>query len=515
LAPRPAITSLRSGGALVRGVVVALWGWLGLAVVAWALFGGVGEAQAQGASRYRVYVRAPVEFYPDLGEGAGRGSPPTRHLQVAIERAFAAESARFEMIPTDALFQSPTVSPESAGAGRRSDTTTLVNPTQLILALNRAEGIVQDARRAFSRYDLASAETMLVEVIDTYESLLFPLLNPTDLARVYETLGLVLWETTERRDETLEAFRNMIRLDSRRVLVAPYFPEPIAAAYRSAQQELLGARSAGPDPTDAEVLRNLGEVVGADVVVWAYVVERGEALELVMQLYRRDSGVFLAPERVALTGDAEVDAERATRLSSRFTSCLEPLPEPVAPVAGERAFYLQSGFSYLVFFRGPSDQAFDNYGFALSGTYLVLGNFTLRLGLDFLTSGSDYEQDLQGEFSTIRGFVGGGFSFPVKRWLRPFVNFSLEGSRIGEIKSTDSFYCKVNPDDPRQCRPEEIEAAAPGFLMGVNIQVGLSVLRFRSLSLFAAANGSFFVVPFADREVDLPLGFDVGIEYEF
>ncbi len=471
-----------------------------------------GEAQAQGRRLHRVYVQAPFALYPDPSRprSAREVIFEEEAVRGAVERHFEAQPERFVVLPTESIYARG-----EASGGLDAPLRGSPQAMRFILELERAKGLFEDARRAFNRYDLPQAEAWLIEVIDVYERLLFPILNPTDLGRVYETLGLVIWETPERRGETIEAFKNMARLDPERVLATPYFPGPIVEAYQSAREELLRGRLAGPDPTDAEVVRALGELVEADLVVWGYVVQGADGgRELSLHLHRRDRRLSLPPERIPLTGVESIDAERADRAISRLSACVEPFPEEVEPPTPQRAFYLDSGFAYHVYLKRPTEEVFDNLGFALSGSYEVLDGFALRAGVNLLTSGSDVEGDLLSEFSTIRTFLGGAFSFPL-RWGRPFVGFGLETTRVGEFQHTDSFYCKVNADDPAVCRPDQIESNAPGWLMGVNIQAGVSALRFKSLSLYVSGNGSFYVVPFSGKEVDLPLGFDVGVEYTF
>ncbi|MEO1271472.1 MAG: hypothetical protein AAFX99_25545 [Myxococcota bacterium] len=490
----------------------------GVALV-WALglmVAGSPTAYSEEDLRFRVYVHE-VGFYPDPGALVGRRPPnfPTEAFTEAAGDYFDGDQERFVRLESPReLFLGINRQALSDGAG--SDGESRPTLVEMLFLLGIAEKRYEEGVDALAGGELVEAERHLKEAAAIYKRFMVPLLRPQLVARVYQYLGLVYAALPKRRQDGIGAFQRMLRLDPRQVLVTPYVPPKVARMHREAREKLLSGRRRGPDAGDREMLETLGMLVEADMVVWGYVVQRGDQFELTMQMYRVDKGVTLPPERVMLTGDQARDAELANRLVSRFAACIEPLPEPPTPPPDreEGRFYLDASFTYATYLNGPTDQGFDNYGVSVSASYMMTERCAWVGRATFLTSGSDFENDLLTEFSQVRLFAGAGFGVRFNRWVRPFLSLTVEATRLGRFSSTDEFFCKVNTSSPG-CAPSEVVVGGDTWQAGVNVQLGGSLRLYEDFSIFAAPSLSFYVFPLTDKDLDLPVGADVGLQYRF
>ncbi len=221
-----------------RGEGVFARARLGVRVVALALVVGVAEAQAQTQEdlRFRVYVAQRLEFLPD--PDLSRESVPqldSARLVRAVERYFGQHPERFVVVPGDALLDA------------YDDPGSPVSPLRFLRSASQGNSSLERGIKSLSRFDLPEAERNLLDAASNYEAVQAPLLLPQELARVYEYLGQVYAEEG-RREEAVEAFVRMSRLDGRRVLVHPYYHEETEALYREGRAKLLEGRRRGPTP---------------------------------------------------------------------------------------------------------------------------------------------------------------------------------------------------------------------------------------------------------------------------
>ena len=102
-----------------------------------------------------------------------------------------------------------------------------------------------------------------------------------------------------------------------------------------------------------------------------------------------------------------------------------------------------------------------------------------------------------------------------EHWAPPqLVTIVQDGQIQGEFEITENFFCKVNINAP-DCQAGDISVQDPGWLFGVNSQVGAGVKLYRELYLLVAGSFSFVVFPLSEPPLDFPVGFDVGLEYRF
>ena len=134
--------------------------------------------------------------------------------------------------------------------------------------------------------------------------------------------------------------------------------------------------------------------------------------------------------------------------------------------------------------------------------------------VNFLTTGDDTSGEQLTEFTSVRTFAGAGFSLRFFGWLRPFVNFAMEASNIGDFERTTSFFCKVNKDSP-DCKSSDIISESPGWLLGANTHMGVSTRVYKELHVVASGGVSFYFFPRSEPAINFPLGFDLGLEYRF
>ena len=476
-----------------------------LLVAAASLWVSAPAAGQEEDPRFRVYVHE-VGFFPDP-ERLVDGRPTSFSTEIYTDAAdayFKGDMERFRWVDREARWRAQERLVQRGGDG----------PTAIetYYKVDLADQEYRNGVEAFSFGDVEEAERRLKEAEATYRKFLVRQFHPERVARVYQHMGLIYSTIPGRRDDAIEAFERMLLLNPRQVLVRP---EKVARMNREARASLLESRGRGPSRGDRSWLNELGELVQADMIVWGYVVQKGDAFELTMQMYRVDKQVTLPPERVTLTGDPGRDAELANRLVSRFAACVEPLPEPPPPPPDreEDRIYLDAAFAYATYLSGPTDQGFDNYGVSIAASYMMTDRFAWVARATFLTSGSDFENDLLTEFSQVRLFAGGGFGLRFS-WVRPFLSFAVEASRLGPFSSTDEFFCKVSPASPG-CAPSEISDGGDRWQLGVNVQAGLSVRFYEDFSVFAAPSLSFYVLPLTDKDLDLPIGADFGIQYRF
>jgi tetratricopeptide (TPR) repeat protein len=479
-----------------------------------ALWGASARAQAPPGGeedpRHRVYVVPRMELVPDPDQiGEGLAQVDTAALTQAAQDYFQGQPERFVVIDPEALFARFDATAREGSQG--------VSSLRFFLNVQKAETNLQSGVKALGRFDLKDAERSLLEAVRLYEEVQAPLLLPAELARVYEYLGLVYVEQGQREEEAIRAFVQMLRLDGRRVLVHPYYHEATEALYREARARLLEGRGGGADDADRAELAQVSQLLGAHIVLWGFVEQRGEALILHLQLHRRegDATSFPAPESIPLTRQPDVDRERADRLASRFAACVEPLPvAPPPPPDRERGrFYLDSTFAYLLYLE-PFETLFHNFGFTLTGSYMVLENFSLLARLSLLDGGNDGAESLIKSPLSARMFLGAGFALRPVRWLRLMANFAVEGNFVSELQTTDEFFCKVDRA-ANGCSPSDIQVEPPTWYLGVNTQLGLGIQLYRDLFLVASGGFSFYAWPLEGGAVNYPLSGDLGLGYRF
>ena len=451
--------------------------------------------------RYRVFIHGPIGAFPDPDVVREEGvTPDVRGLEQALNDYFTDHDDRFVLVDRDLIFE---------GLG---------NGTKLLKFLRSADSLVDKAQEARARFDLRVAERNLREATEAYEDVEAPVFFPEEVARAYEYLGLI-YASQNRDEEAVSVFIRMLELDPTRVLVHPFYFEGTEARFREARKRLLDSRAAGPNENDRGVLRRLGDAVDASIVISAFVVQKGETSELVIFAYRRDGEqqTFLPVERVALSGDPDVDRERANRLASRIAACVEPLPAPAPrpPDSDKGHLYVDSSFAYYVFFVTDTGATFPNLGLSVNASYLLTDNFALVSRVNFLTAGDDPSREQLTDFTTIRLSLGGGFSFRLAGgWVRPYLNITGEAANFGRFERTTSFFCKVNPDSS-ECETDDIVSEAPGWLYGAATRAGVSMKLYRDLYVTVGGGLSFYFIPRDLPALNFPLGFDSGLEYRF
>jgi hypothetical protein len=377
-------------------------------------------------------------------------------------------------------------------------------------------------------YNLASAVSEFTASLEAYARTTRMWTRSDEIGEVWLTLARVRLELAQmdldRTQEHLahadEAFRNLIRVDSDRRIDETEFPSSVVGAYRRAYLDHILDDGAGLRISEAEA-RRLGEVGGADVVVYGFVMTDDTGHRLVLQAYDVREGRFLLDHEASikptlLAVSAEIEASL-----SRLVACHDLIPPPIVDIPRDQGtLFLSTAFSVGTYTTRPTDRLFANLGAKFSLTVMLRETFGLTLSGIQWTAPRDPDGELLRPLESTRGSLGILAGGRAGDRLRAFATGGLDLTRIVRLRATDSFWCKVSEgetfefDDERRCRESELVDEDPRAQLGLTFGLGTDLNLTGPFWLHLQVNTSIYTVPLEDRRVNFPLWLDIGLTYE-
>lgn len=376
-------------------------------------------------------------------------------------------------------------------------------------SLKLAESWAEMGITKYRELNAAGAIQSLEQSVNIYRSVGFDLTDPIAFSQVLMYLALSHLEGQQDVVRPLELMQEMIRLNPSLVMLEGFYPQNVVQLYESARLTLeRSVRDTGPGVARGS---RIAEYTRADLILFADRVQGQNGPIVVMHLFDTRNSTFTRDIHEVTTG---THADAASRLTSRFLSCLLPA-EPVAPPLVESrglspwSIYLNFAYAWFLTFPDPKVDLFGHYGAAFGIGYSVTREFALVTSMQVLTSTRDYSGFLNEDFTTIRGFTGVelGYTFGL---VRAEIATSVEASTVGDIS-----VCENVNFIPRGCDSEHTTLYSFGFLLGANVRPKVSLQLLPSLSTHVAASGSFYVYPLSQRRLNFPLTLETGLQYRF
>ncbi len=366
----------------------------------------------------------------------------------------------------------------------------------------------------YKELDSEGAVKSLEQALAIYQSVRWELVEPIQMAEVMMYLALAHLDLRKDLARPLEIMAEMIRLDPTRVLKTGFYPEDVVQFYDSARDTLERELRSGNDVEDA---KRLAAVADVQHVVVATVLPNAGGFTVLLHWFDGDQGNFLPVESLEVLSLVDSGMEEAgSRLTSRFAACLlEPTPvtDTVSSSTGDSAWAIDLNFAYVSFLDFPESQVelFGNYGATFGASFLMTREFEVLAAAQILTSIRDNDGFLNDNFTTLRGFggVGLGYSFGP---FRADMGMLLEASTIGDIKVCDDIN-QIIPgcnDDP-----SDYTVYSYDLLVGINVRPRIKLQVVKSIEVQVGMSGSFYFFPLSDRDLNLPLTVESGVQYRF
>lgn len=459
-----------------------------------------------------VVVVRPFRVYADPTR------PPEetglRELSIAdverVPRRFTARDPRYHLVDfTAALLR-------EARTERHEDT------------LEIAAQSARLARGHHQAYNLPSAVSELEASLDLYERTTRGWTRPEDVGDAWLTLARVRLELAQADAENAQvhlahadaAFRQMIRVNPGRRIDPFEFPASVVEAYHAAYLEHLldgGAQLR----LDASEARRLARIAEADLVIYAFVLTDADGHRLVLQAYDVLDERFVLDEEVEIEPTQAAVSDEIEAALSRLAACQERIPPPVVDEPADRGtLFVSTAFSAGTYTERPTDRLFTNLGAKLSLTFMVRETFGVTFSGTQWTAPRDPDGELLRALETTRGTLGVVAGGRASRGLRVLALAGLDVTRIGRLRATDSFWCKVSEgepfefDDVRRCEESDLFDEDPQVQLGLTFGLGTDLNLSGPFWLHLQANTSIYSVPLEDRRVNFPLSLDIGLTYE-
>ncbi len=380
----------------------------------------------------------------------------------------------------------------------------------------------------FRTYNLASAASELEAAEQTYRRTLRALTHPAEVADVYFAIALVEIELARvneanaatHESRASEALRSVVRLDPARLVDGDRYPPSVVQLWRRAYVSHFVADGAGLDLRTDEAITT-ADALGVDAVVVVFAMTDGDTTRVSLQMFDRveerfdQFGSFVVPP----TLDAVRDAIEA-RLSSTV-ACQQPRFPAIDDADDEEgSVYLSLSFSSATYLNRPTDRLFYSRGARLSLSWMVQETFGLYLSGAQWVASRDPDGELLAAIDSTRGEIGvlAGGRF---RRLRVVGHVGFDVSRIGRVRATDAFWCKVSRGEPtefdalRACDEDEMTDTNPQAQLGFTLGVRTDVQVVGPFFLHASIGTSLTIAPFEGRSLGTPVWLDTGVTYRF
>ncbi|MEM1349217.1 MAG: hypothetical protein AAGI01_11720 [Myxococcota bacterium] len=360
------------------------------------------------------------------------------------------------------------------------------------------------------------------------------LLEPEEVAEVALYLGLSRLELGGNDPNVAEAFETMILLDPRIELRRGIYPERIAETYEVTRRRLVDEIFEGPQPFRRDAA-DLAARTSADLVLYGVVLPMEDGrFQVTLFPYVAKSRRF-DDTLSMIVGDADPEtlAAAGSRLVSQYAGCLlepavEDFVDPAPPSRGESPLSIHINFSYFAYQQRPRvlEEPFGNPGLGFGAQWLFTRDFGLVSGMQLFLA----QQTESGEFNssdpdirgfqnrptTVRGFVGAELGYTARR-LRLALQLSVDLAHVSSFEVAGDKRCVEGLAEPSVCSPASFERFEDfRFMMGINARPALSYRVHRSVDVLLMGSGSYyFLTAGARRDLNFPLGTEVGLRYRF
>jgi hypothetical protein len=457
-------------------------------------------------------ITRPFRIYPDPGlpaEETGLRAVSLSDVE-GVPRRFFAQDERYRLVDfTDAVMAD----------SREPD------HEETIFIAQQSARLGQGHYRA---YNLASSVSDFGAAIDAYDRTTRMWTRPDELGDVWLALARVRLELAqvdyENEQEHLayadDAFRNLIRIDPSRRIDEREFPASVVDTYQRAYRDHILNGGADLRLSEFEA-RQLAAVGDADVVVYAFILTDDSGHRLVLQAYDVLTERFIVDHESVIAPNLEDVTSEIEAALSRVVACHGLLPPPSVEAPRDRGtLFLSTAFSLGSYTTRPTDRLFTNLGAKFSLTVMLRATFGLTLSGGQWTAPRDPDGELLRPLESTRGSLGVVAGGRAGGRLRAFAIGGLDLTRVGRLRATDSFWCKVSEgelfefDNERRCRESELVDEEPKAQLGLTFGFGTDVNLTGPFWLHLQANTSIYSVPLEDRRVNFPVWLDVGFTYE-
>jgi hypothetical protein len=473
----------------------------------------VPDTQPAFQARTVAFV-TPLRVYADPALPATERGLRNASLPDAVRRAMASldRDPRYTLVrDVDARLVA------AARTGERSD-------VQFIAERSTALGIDH-----FRSFNLATGASELRSALDGFARTLSAWVRPSTVAEAWQYLALTELalaraepdRAVEREARAVSAFRSMIRVAPQRSIDPDAFPRSVVDAYERAYaahfldagQLLRLSASEG---------RQLAEALGVMQVIHVVVLHSTEQTALVVQVWDDLAQQVVFDEHVVVEPTTRGLADALTASLSRAAACQPLLPPPDAVVIDRErgSVYLGVGYSGGSFLGTETRRPFWMHGATIHVSGLLRESIGLYGSTSIWRARRDRDGDLIGALDVVRGSAGAESSARFGR-LRLFGRAGLDVTRIGRLRATTSFWCKVSEGEPfvfdgeRSCEADDLVDNRARIQLGPRFTAGLSARLAGPVWFQASADLTLFVAPFDDRDLDTPFGVDLGLVYRF
>jgi hypothetical protein len=462
----------------------------------------------------RVAVMSPVRIYiaPSLADdSAGLGSLSLPEVAASVRQRFA----------SDPRFDTLNDVPERLAAQARA-------PSQADV-LFVSERSVELGREHVRAYNLASAATELEAAINGYNRTAASWTMPRNVAEAWEALALTYLERAQVEPENaadhearaMQAFGELIRVSPTRDYGPNAYPAMVVQAHREAYTRhwLNDGSDLRMRPGEANQLSGW---LSVDYVVSVFAMVDAAGPRIVIQVWNTRAGRFVHDEVVAVPEETEAAATLVDAAVSRVVACLPLVPPTDAQLEdNERgSVYLSAGYATGAFLGTPTRRRFFQHGATLSLAAMLTENVGLRLSGSQWSARRDRDGDLITKLESIQLTAGVITAARLGR-LRLSVDAALDVTRIGAVKATTSFWCKVSEGDPfvfddgRECDAADIVDRAAQVQAGPQFGVGVGAQLAGPLWIDLRIHLTLYVAPFDNRAFDTPFGLNSVLTYRF
>ncbi|MCB9525529.1 MAG: hypothetical protein H6702_19430 [Myxococcales bacterium] len=465
----------------------ALTFWLALAVGGGATVALAAPAPSDALRLHRGlgpdFERPRVRVYPLLDQTALANPRGERSNPAAWDAFVAALAGRTNLAVQD---------PE---ATRRSITRRAGYAQALRLARSTAERARDDHRRARLEAALAGLRT----AIHALQEIEHHVVAPPEVARLLLLQGQAQLELRDAQGAR-DSFERALTL-APDVRLQPGTDSPAAVEALEATRHNLAEKPPIPEdhlrvPTG---LRSTQHLLRARQV--------GDVLIVTVQ-----SAGGLREEQQALAGLTA--AEAGDRLASRVWACL-PFGRAPRRSRHKRELLLDAGFHYQVFANSPVVDLFSNLGIGMNASLTVAPHLSLDANLALTNSNRDPNEDLRQDISTVRVFLGPGFTWSAG-FLRGGANLGFEGMTISDVVTTRNVHCKFDPDAHPLCNAAaDTSRSGRAWRLGPALALNGQLHLVEGIYLALRISAGLTLYESVDNGLGPPITGQLGLGYAF
>lgn len=358
----------------------------------------------------------------------------------------------------------------------------------------------------------AEAEAHLRRAVEILDDIYYDLVEPEAMAQILLLLGVTQVERGQAGQAHVSMRRALFLWPSLHV-AKDYYPAAVEAALLNACEDLR--ESMGGFPLNSieraiEFLRvnNLDTLL----VTMAGAQSDGQTLDVVS--LERSTGSVSYRESLVLPAQPDLDAEMASRLASRWVSCVPFEEKPRPKGRAERSWTFAGTYQNLAYLANPTRDLLFDWGFSFNGSHFFVPTFGLMGKLQFISSMPDPLGDLLEELRSVRLVVGPVFAL-TGEWWRLFVLPGAEAHALGSFRTSRDPDCKFYEIDSAgyeaTCdlgRVKHYDLAVQG---GIHLAVGGQIYFSNQLFLELSMSFSGYFLPInRSFELNFPVGIEAG-----